>query len=89
MEHPQFLYDFQEETKIRFVSFLGETRRFDLAVLTTENYFGKMIILEIQKNRFAIMGQDDLEEEEYLEEAFSLKPEEAAELKEFLSSILL
>lgn len=89
MEHPQFLYDFQEETKIRFVSFLGETRRFDLAVLTTENYFGKMIILEIQKNRFAIMGQDDLKEEEYLEEAFSLKPEEAAELKEFLSSILL
>lgn len=89
MEHPQFLYDFQEETKIRFVSFLGETRRFDLAVLTTENYFGKMIILEIQKNRFAIMGQDDLEEEGYLEEAFSLKPEEAAELKEFLSSILL
>lgn len=89
MEHPQFLYDFQEETKIRFVSFLGETRRFDLAVLTSENYFGKMIILEIQKNRFAIMGQDDLEEEGYLEEAFSLKPEEAAELKEFLSSILL
>lgn len=89
MEHPQFLYDFQEETKIRFVSFLGETRRFDLAILTTENYFGKMIILEIQKNRFAIMGQDDLEEEGYLEEAFSLKAEEAAELKEFLSSILL
>lgn len=87
MESPHFLYDFQEETKIRFVSFIGDTRRFDLAILTTDHFFGKMIILEIQKNRFAIMGNEDLEEENSLEEAFALNTDEASELKEFLTSL--
>ncbi len=88
MENLHFLYDYQEETKVRFISFLGKTGRFDLALLITDQYFGKTIVMDIQKSRFAIMGQDDLEESGYLEDAFSLTSEEASELKEFLMPLL-
>ena len=57
-----FLYDDTEETKTRFVSFMGENQRFDLAIIQTSRHFGKSIVLDIQGSRFAIIGQDDLEE---------------------------
>ncbi|KZZ83245.1 DUF3055 domain-containing protein [Bacillus sp. SJS] len=79
-----FLYDEVDETKTRFVSFTGEYQRFDLALLHTSRYYGKMIVLNLQSSRFAIVGTDDLDEPGYIEHAFQLSEEEAAELREFL-----
>lgn len=36
-----FLYDEPEDTKTRFVSFMGEATRFDLAITTTNRFYGK------------------------------------------------
>jgi hypothetical protein len=82
-----FLYDDTEETKTRFISFLGKNQRFDLALIQTERHYGKMIVLDLQGSRFAIIGQDDLDEEGYLEYAFQLSEEDAEELRSFLSEI--
>ncbi|MFY4775546.1 DUF3055 domain-containing protein [Metabacillus sp. RGM 3146] len=79
-----FLYDEVAETKTRYVSFMGENRRFDLAILQTDRYYGKSIILDIQSNRFAIIGDDDLQTDGYLEAEFNLTSVEAEELRDFL-----
>ncbi|MGG3888107.1 DUF3055 domain-containing protein [Metabacillus fastidiosus] len=79
-----FLYDDTVETKTRFVSFMGKNSRFDLAILRTDRYYGKSLVLDIQSNRFAIIGQDDLDEPGYLEHAYELSKEDAGELREFL-----
>ena len=83
-----FLYDEQVETKTRFVSFVGENQRFDLAIVQTDRYYGKQLVLDIQGSRFAIIGPDDLEEEGYLEHAFQLSAEDAQELRSFLHEIV-
>ncbi|OCA81361.1 DUF3055 domain-containing protein [Pseudobacillus wudalianchiensis] len=83
-----FLYDETEPTKTRYVSFMGEHQRFDLALMQTDRYFGKRIVLDIQGSRFAIIGRDDLEEPGYLEHAFKLTEEEAAELRDFLYEVI-
>lgn len=83
-----FLYDDSVDTKIRFCSFTGENTRFDLAIIQSDRYFGKQIVLDIQRNRFAIIGEDDLKEEGYLEFAFQLSSEEAEELQSFLEEIV-
>lgn len=57
-----FLYDDVEDTKTRFVSFAGKTQRYDLAVLQSSRFFGKVLVLDIQFGRFAIIGADDVEE---------------------------
>lgn len=84
-----FLYDETENTESRFVSFVGETNRFDLCIITTDRFFGKKLVLNMQSNKFAVLGQDDLEEAGYLERAYNVSPEEAAELTQFLSDVLV
>jgi len=88
MNEQFFLYDDTENTRTRFVSFLGESRRYDLAIVQTDRHYGKHLVLDMQGNQFAIIGQDDLEEEGYLEYAFKLNEEEAKELKSFLLEIV-
>ena len=83
-----FLYDDTENTKTRFVSFVGENQRFDLAIMQTSRYYGKSIILDIQGSRFAIIGHDDLDEEGYLEHVYNLSEEDADELRDFLRPII-
>ncbi|HHY22060.1 MAG TPA: DUF3055 domain-containing protein [Bacilli bacterium] len=83
-----FLYDETEETKTRYISFMGENQRFDLAIITTDRYYGKKLVLDMQSNRLAVIGHDDLEEPGYLEYAFNLKEEEGQELRNFLYEII-
>lgn len=79
-----FLYDETEDTRTRFVSFMGKSTRYDLAIMTSNKYYGKRIVMDIQKGKFAIIGTDDLEEPGYLEYAYDLSEAEAEELREFL-----
>jgi hypothetical protein len=83
-----FLYDDTEKTQTRFVSFIGENNRFDLAILSTERFYGKVIVLDLQSHRFAIIGQDDLEEPGYLEHIYKLSDEDADELRNFLYTVV-
>lgn len=83
-----FLYDDTEDTKTRFISFVGENQRFDLAIVKTGRHYGKHLVLDMQGNRFAIIGEDDLKEEGYLEYAFQLNEEEAEELRSFLYELI-
>jgi hypothetical protein len=83
-----FLYDETENTRTRFVAFIGETRRFDLAVMSSDHFYGKKIVIDIQSGRSAIIGDDDLEEPGYLEHAYGISEEEAGELKEFLYQVV-
>ncbi|SFX42128.1 Protein of unknown function [Thermoactinomyces sp. DSM 45891] len=78
------LYDDTVQTNTRFVGFMGETVRFDLVIMRTDRFYGKMVVMDIQSSKFAIIGKDDLEEEGYLEFAFGISKESAEELKFFL-----
>lgn len=83
-----YLYDDTENTKTRFISFAGENTRFDLAIVQSDRHFGKSIVLDIQGNRFAIIGPDDLKEEGYIEYAFQLEESDAEELRMFLMELI-
>ncbi|CAM5338850.1 Cytosolic protein OS=Lysinibacillus sphaericus OX=1421 GN=LS41612_05265 PE=4 SV=1 [Lysinibacillus sphaericus] len=51
-----FLYDDVEDTKTRFVSFAGQKLRYDLAILQSSRFFGKVLVMDIQFGRFAIIA---------------------------------
>ncbi|MGG1676861.1 DUF3055 domain-containing protein [Neobacillus sp. NRS-1170] len=88
MKERFFLYDDMENTKTRFVSFVGENHRYDLAIVQSARHYGKHLVLDMQGNRFAIIGHDDLQEEGYLEYAFQLNEEDAEELRSFLMELV-
>jgi len=84
-----FLYDTTEQTATRFVSFIGPAmRRFDLALTQSGRFFGKTLVTDLQTGRTAILAADDLDQDRYLEQIYSLSEEEAAELAEFLQPVL-
>jgi hypothetical protein len=83
-----FLYDDVEDTKTRFVSFTGQKIRYDLAIMQSSRFFGKVLVLDMQMNRLAIIGPDDLDEPGYLEHAFNKTEEEADDLREYLTELL-
>lgn len=83
-----FLYDDVEDTKTRFVSFAGEKFRYDLAILQSSRFFGKVLVLDIQFGRFAIIGPDDVEEPGYLEHVYNRSEEETIELRDYLRELL-
>ncbi|MDM5330462.1 DUF3055 domain-containing protein [Neobacillus sp. CF12] len=88
MKERYFLYDDTVDTKTRFVSFVGDNQRFDLAIVQSDRHYGKHLVLDLQGSRFAIIGEDDLKEEGYLEYAFQLNEEDAEELRSFLLELL-
>ncbi|MFD2671310.1 DUF3055 domain-containing protein [Marinicrinis sediminis] len=85
-----FLSDSTEDTSTRFVCFVGEEslHRFDLAITTTNRFYGKKLVTDLQSGRTAIIGPDDLEEEGYLEHVYKIKEDEAEELAAFLVQIV-
>jgi hypothetical protein len=89
MSEFDFLYDHAEETKTRFVCFVGDSlHRFDLAVTSTNRFYGKKLVTDLQTGRTAVIGPDDLDEEGYLEHAYKLTEEEANELRSFLTEVI-
>lgn len=83
-----FLYDDVEDTKTRFVSFAGDKLRYDLAILQSGRFFGKVLVMDIQFGRFAIIGPDDIEEPGYLEHVYNRTEEDTVELREYLRELL-
>ncbi|CAM4240481.1 Protein of uncharacterised function (DUF3055) [Paenibacillus macerans] len=84
-----FLSDSTEDTSTRFVTFIGSSlRRFDLAVTTTNRFYGKKLVTDLQSGKTAILGTDDLDEEGYLEHVYGLDEEEAEEMRSFLYQVV-
>jgi hypothetical protein len=84
-----YLYDTTEDTRTRFVCFVGDAmRRFDLAITSSNRFFGKKLVTDLQQGKTAILGPDDLEAEGYLEHVYGLTEEEAEELTSFLGNII-
>jgi hypothetical protein len=84
-----YLYDHSEDTTTRFVSFISPNMtRFDLAITSTNRFYGKKLVTDIQSGRTAIIGPDDLEAEGYLAHAFKITEEEAHDLEIFLTEVV-
>jgi hypothetical protein len=84
-----FLSDSTEQTSTRFVTFVTPgMKRFDLAILTTNRFYGKKLVTDMQSGRSGVLGPDDLEEEGVLESIFKINEEEASELAQFLVLVL-
>lgn len=83
-----FLTDEEESTSTRFVSFMGESHRYDLAITTSKKYKDKKMVINLQSNHYALLNQSQVEEDGHLEHAFNLTEVEAEELRAFLREIV-
>ncbi len=55
MSEAIFMYDDTEDTRTRFVGFIGESKRFDLALTSSTRFYGKTLVHDIQNGRSALL----------------------------------
>jgi len=89
MDNGFLLYDETEHTSTRYVGFVGEHARHDLAITSTAHFYGKKLVVDIQSGRTAILNDQEAADVPYIMEAFRINDEqEATEFSEFLTSNL-
>jgi hypothetical protein len=86
MDNSFILYDETEPTSTRFIGYAGEHGRYDIAITTTNHFYGKKLVCDIQSGRTAIMNEADASNVAYVMQVFNITDEEAA--REF-SNLLL
>lgn len=80
------LYEETENTNMKYISFIGASNaRFDIAIIHTDRFYGKNLVIDLQSGKTAIIGEDDLEEPGFLEDTYNLSEDEAKDLYEYLS----
>ena len=83
-----YLYDDNESSQVQFVGFVGEFSRYDLMLVQTDRHFGKTIVLNMQTNKFGIIGTDDLEEAGYISHILGVTEDEGNEITEYLNQVI-
>lgn len=83
-----FLYDDEEQSQVQFVGFVGEHSRYDLMLIQTDRHYGKTLVLNMQNNKFGIIGTDDIEEEGYIAHILGVTQEESDEIIEYLNQVI-
>ncbi|WP_409341170.1 DUF3055 domain-containing protein [Paenibacillus sp. MBLB4367] len=73
------MYDVTEQAQVSFIGYATENERFDLAIMYTDNFFGKPLVICMQTGKSAILSADDLDHVEHLQRSFSIKCREQAE----------
>ncbi len=78
LEH---LYEVSEQTSLQFVGYMTENKRYDFAIVYTDSFFGKRLVVCMQSGRSATLSSEDLGRLEYLQQTYNLScPSEAEEL---------
>ncbi|WP_430784510.1 SAV0927 family protein [Virgibacillus flavescens] len=83
----KILLDETAEQEVRYISFMGNFHRYDFAIFNARED-NKKIVIDLRKNRFAMLTKNDLTEEGVIEHEFHVTEIEADELREFLKGAL-
>ncbi|SFA91194.1 Protein of unknown function [Lentibacillus halodurans] len=86
--HFEFLKDETVTREIRYISFMSSLKRYDFAFMKNEENPGKYTVINLQKNRFAVLGKDDLSKKGDIEHTFHESQMEADEIRKFLKEVL-
>jgi len=80
------LYDISERAQVNFIGYISDTARYDFAIIYTDSFFGKPIVIDMQTNVSALLCEEDIRNLDYLQHVFNISTrEEAEELSQFLS----
>ncbi|TFB24254.1 DUF3055 family protein [Filobacillus milosensis] len=84
------LSDEKEPAEIRYVSVNTDTRRYDLAIISSETLKekGEVILMDQQGTRYTRISKHKIEDSEYLAHAFNVNEYESDEIYEFLKDVL-
>ncbi|WP_042222686.1 SAV0927 family protein [Oceanobacillus manasiensis] len=85
----EILKDETKTKELRYISFMGNYQRYDFALMQYEEDPNKTVVIHLQKNRFIVVGKEDLNNDNRdVEHILHETAMEADEVRAFLKEIL-
>jgi hypothetical protein len=79
------MYEVSEQASLQFIGYMTDDSRYDFAIIYTDSFYGKPLVVCMQSGRSATLCTDDLKRLDYLQKIYNLSgPAEAQELASFL-----
>ncbi len=79
------LYDVTEQSRVNFFGYISERNRYDFAIIYTNHFFGKPLVVCMQTGKSSLLSMEDVSHLENLQKLFSIRSrDEAEELSVFL-----
>ena len=73
------LYDVSERSHVHFIGYASEIARYDFAIVYTDSFFGKPLVICMQTGKSALLCENDLNNLEYLQRIFNISSKTEAE----------
>ncbi|SFJ40747.1 Protein of unknown function [Halobacillus dabanensis] len=88
MAERPLLEDITQSTSTRFVSFTAGSHRFELALMKADYFNNQTMVINLPKNRQALLDHEAINRDGHLEHMFQLSAMEAEELRNYLPYLL-
>ncbi|WP_226580205.1 DUF3055 domain-containing protein [Halobacillus litoralis] len=88
MAERPLLEDITQNTNTRFVSFTAGSHRFELALMKADYFNNQTMVINLLKNRQALLDLENIKKDGHLEHMFQLSAIEAEELRNYLPYLL-
>ncbi|MGP4040592.1 SAV0927 family protein [Gracilibacillus sp. D59] len=83
-----FIKNEKEQSTTRFVSFKGDTERFDLAIISAKSFCKDFLVVDLNTNKYSRINTDTIIESNYVEHAFQFNEMEAEDFRSFIKPLL-
>lgn len=77
-----------EKQLVRYYCMVSEEHRYDIVVVHSEMFFGKVMVISIQNGRMVLLSHQDISDNQYWAEKLDIKEEDINEFQNFFQMIL-
>ncbi|MDR0137172.1 DUF3055 domain-containing protein [Metabacillus idriensis] len=82
-------YDDTEQANVRYVGFASCDLRYDLAIVYSNMFFGKPLVICLQTGKAALLDSSDIEDLDLLQHTFRTDTlQQASELSDFFKEVI-
>ncbi|MGN8645289.1 SAV0927 family protein [Gracilibacillus sp. HCP3S3_G5_1] len=83
-----FIKNEKEQSTTRFVSFKGDTERFDLAIISSPSFGEDCLVVNLNTNKYSRINRTKLKQSNFVEHAFHFNEMEAEDFRSYLKPLL-
>ncbi|OPA78523.1 hypothetical protein BVG16_11680 [Paenibacillus selenitireducens] len=68
----EHLYDEAEQANVNFIGCISERARYDFSIIYSKHFFGKPLVVCMQTGRSGVVGVEDLDNVDYIQNMFHI-----------------
>ncbi|WP_245902326.1 MULTISPECIES: SAV0927 family protein [Gracilibacillus] len=84
----EYIRNEEENSKTKFISYKGDTIRFDIAIISSPSLHPNHIVVDMNSNKYTSLSLSNIDKNNYIEHALQYNEIEAEDFRHFIRSHL-